>query len=127
MPQVFTSWKASVPIIERGTCPVIATSGTESSFASAIAVIRFVAPGPEVAKQTAALPVERAMPWAINPAPCSCRASICRIGLAYRALYSGRFAPPGIPAIMVTPRISSILMSISAPFIFIAVSPFAIK
>jgi hypothetical protein len=75
MPEVSTSWKASVPIIARGTCPVIATNGIESSLASAIAVTRFVAPGPEEATQTAASPVARAQPWAMKPAPCSWRAS----------------------------------------------------
>ena len=39
---------------------MIATRGTESSFASAIAVTRFVAPGPDVPKQTAGEPVTRA-------------------------------------------------------------------
>ena len=39
------------------TCPVIATSGTESMCASAIGVTRLVAPGPEVAMQTPTLPV----------------------------------------------------------------------
>ena len=35
-----------------GTCPVIATIGTESMCASAIGVTRLVAPGPLVAIQT---------------------------------------------------------------------------
>jgi len=52
-----------VPIIAFGTWPVMATIGIESSFASAIAVSRLVAPGPEVPKQTAGWPVARAMPW----------------------------------------------------------------
>ena len=43
-----------------GTCPVIASRGTLSSFASAIEVTRFVAPGPLVAMQTPILPVLRA-------------------------------------------------------------------
>ncbi len=70
-PNVSTSWNASVPSSARGTCPVIATSGIESSFASAIAVIRFVAPGPDDAMQTPGRPVARAMPCAMKPAPCS--------------------------------------------------------
>jgi hypothetical protein len=53
---------------------VIATSGIESSLASAIAVSRLVAPGPEDAMQTAGMPVARAIPWAMKPPPCSCRA-----------------------------------------------------
>ena len=44
----------------RGTCPVIATSGVESRYASAIPVTKFVAPGPLVAMTTPALPVARA-------------------------------------------------------------------
>ena len=42
------------------TWPVMATIGTLSSLASAMAVTRFVAPGPLVAMQTPILPVVRA-------------------------------------------------------------------
>ena len=42
------------------TWPVMQTSGTESIQALAMPVTRFVAPGPEVAQQTPALPVTRA-------------------------------------------------------------------
>src|ERR1700722_18405749 len=49
------------------------TRGTESIFASAMPVIRFVAPGPLVAIATPTLPVTRANPSAANTAPCSCR------------------------------------------------------
>ncbi|SLJ33393.1 Uncharacterised protein [Mycobacteroides abscessus subsp. abscessus] len=51
------SWKASVPIIGNGTWPVMATTGTESAWASASGVTRLVAPGPEVARQTPTRPV----------------------------------------------------------------------
>ena len=51
------SWKASVPIATEGTCPVIATTATESIAASARGVTKFVAPGPDVAIQTPARPV----------------------------------------------------------------------
>ena len=54
------SWKASVPMTDCATWPVIATSGTESRFAVAIPVRRFVAPGPDVAMQTPGLPPARA-------------------------------------------------------------------
>ncbi len=57
MPTMSASWKASVPIAWVTTWPVIATSGTESMFASAIGVTRLVAPGPEVAMQTPTFPV----------------------------------------------------------------------
>ena len=57
MPEMSASWKASVPISVRPTCPVIATTGIESICASASGVTRLVAPGPEVAMQTPTLPV----------------------------------------------------------------------
>ena len=56
-PVISVSWKASVPIAGLPTCPVIATRGTESIIAVAIPVIRFVAPGPDVANATPTLPV----------------------------------------------------------------------
>ena len=57
MPTMSASWKASVPMAALGTCPVMATSGTESMYASAIGVTRLVAPGPLVAMQTPTRPV----------------------------------------------------------------------
>ena len=91
------SWKASLPMTACGTCPVMATIGTLSSLASARAVTRFVAPGPLVAMQTPTLPVVRAMPWAANPPPCSCRGRIVRMAscCANSAWCSGMLAPPG--------------------------------
>ncbi len=44
------------------TCPVMATMGTESMWASAIGVTRFVAPGPEVAMHTPTRPVADGIP-----------------------------------------------------------------
>jgi len=61
------------------TLHVIATIGIESMYAVAIPVTRFVAPGPEVAKQTPTLPVALAYPSAACAAPCSCDVSICVI------------------------------------------------
>ncbi|CAB4598757.1 unannotated protein [freshwater metagenome] len=58
------SWNASVPIAAEGTCPVIATIGTESIAASPIGVTKFVAPGPDVAMQTPTRPVTWAYPVA---------------------------------------------------------------
>ena len=111
-----TSWKASVPIMELGTWPVMQMTGTESSLASAMAVRVLVAPGPEVAKNTAGSPVVRAMPWAMKPAPCSCRASTWRMAvLLESASYSGRLAPPGMPGMIWTPWRSSRRMVSSAP------------
>ena len=57
MPEMSASWKASVPISERPTCPVTATTGIESICASASGVTRLVAPGPEVAIMTPTFPV----------------------------------------------------------------------
>ena len=57
MPQMSASWKASVPMAEEATWPVMATIGTESMCASASGVTRLVAPGPEVAMHTPTLPV----------------------------------------------------------------------
>ena len=58
-------------ILSVDTCPVMATSGAPSELASATPVIRFVAPGPSVARQTPAFPVSRPYTSAINAAPCS--------------------------------------------------------
>ena len=63
-PTISISWKESFPISGIGTFAVIATSGTESIYAVAIPVTRFVAPGPEVAIHTPTFPVERAYPSA---------------------------------------------------------------
>ena len=50
------SWKASVPMAARGTWPQISTTGTESAMQSRIGVTAFVAPGPEVTRNTPTLP-----------------------------------------------------------------------
>ena len=55
-PKISASWKASVPIDPEATCPVIATRGTESIWALASPVRRFIAPGPDVAMQTPVFP-----------------------------------------------------------------------
>ena len=51
------------------TWPVMATSGMLSSLASAMAVTRFVAPGPLVAMQTPGLPVRAGVALGGEPAP----------------------------------------------------------
>ena len=56
MPVTSASWKPSVPIRSVRTWPVMNTVGTLSIIASAMAVTRFVAPGPEVASATPTLP-----------------------------------------------------------------------
>ena len=78
MPVMSASWNASVPISGRLCCPVIATSGMESMWASAIGVTRLVAPGPDVAMHTPTLPVACAYPVAACPPPCSWRTSTWR-------------------------------------------------
>jgi hypothetical protein len=60
MPVMSASWKPSRPMSPVTTSPVMASTGTESIQASAMPVTRFVAPGPEVAKQMPTLPVTRA-------------------------------------------------------------------
>ncbi len=74
------SWNASLPSAEVGTCPQIASIGTESAIASRIGVTRLVAPGPEVTTATPTLPEARARPAAMKPAPCSLAGTISGIG-----------------------------------------------
>ena len=79
IPTMSASWKASEPMAAELTWPVMNTTAWESMWASAIAVTRFVAPGPEVAIATPTRPVARWYPWAAWPAPCSWRTRMCRI------------------------------------------------
>ncbi|MFN8644050.1 MAG: hypothetical protein U0802_21245 [Candidatus Binatia bacterium] len=95
------SWKASLPIIARGTCPVIATSGIESSQRRRRPSADWSPQAPEVPKHTAGRPVARAIPCAMKPAPCSWRASTWRMQLARSASCNGRLAP--MPAMMSMP------------------------
>ncbi len=55
-PMTSDSWKASVPTALTATCPVIATTGTESAYAVASPVTMLSAPGPLVAKTTPTAP-----------------------------------------------------------------------
>ncbi len=54
------SWNASVPIAAVATWPQITTMGMESAMQSRTGVTVFVAPGPEVTRQTPTRPVARA-------------------------------------------------------------------
>ena len=121
-PKVSASWKASVPMRLEFTWPVMATRGMESLRASAMAVRRFMAPGPLVAIQTAGRPVVLAIPWAMKPAACSWRTSTWRMELEASWLYRGRTEPPGIPATVVTPCRSSSFTIIWAPVASIIIS-----
>ena len=114
---VGVSWNASVPIMRRGTCPVIATIGTESSSASARPVTRFVAPGPEVAMQTPTRPVHLAYPSAAKTSPCSWRHNTLRtpVLLFVRLWWISIEAPPGYANTQSTPSRSSASTRMSAP------------
>ena len=118
MPVMSASWKASVPISARVCWPVIATTGTESIWASASGVTRFVAPGPEVAMHTPTRPVACAYPVAACPAPCSWRTSTWRTFVeSSSGSYAGRIVPPGIPNTASHPRASSERTRACAPVI----------
>ena len=60
MPITSASWKAFVPRSVVFTWPVMNSVGVESIWASAMAVTRFVAPGPEVPIATPTRPLARA-------------------------------------------------------------------
>ena len=60
IPRTSVSWNASRPMTAVETCPVMATTGTESMNAHARPVTRFVAPGPLVTRHTPGRPVARA-------------------------------------------------------------------
>ena len=70
MSTTLTYWCDSLWIRSRPACPVMATTGARSRFASAMPVMRFVAPGPSVARHTPARPVSRPQTSAMNAAPC---------------------------------------------------------
>lgn len=90
------SWNPSVPIMRRGTWPVMATSGTESIMASASPVTRLVAPGPEVAMHTPVRPEALAYPSAAKISPCSWRHRMLRMrGARVSAWWISSDAPPG--------------------------------
>ena len=77
------------------TCPEMTTIGIESMYAVPSAVTVFVAPGPDVTITTPGLPVARAYPSAMCPAPCSCRTRMKLNVASYSASNVGRIAPPG--------------------------------
>ncbi|MNN49232.1 hypothetical protein D3C81_1637460 [compost metagenome] len=64
IPNIFTSWKLSLPIRSVETWPVNTTIGTESINALAIPVTALVAPGPDVTNATPGRPVTLAYPSA---------------------------------------------------------------
>src|SRR5690606_33467043 len=117
MPLMSASWNASEPIDPVGTCPVIATTGTESMYASVRGVTRLVAPGPEVAMHTPTRPLAWAYPVAAWPAPCSWRTSTWRTDESCSGTYAGRIAPPGMPNTTSTPSASNDRTSAPAPVV----------
>ena len=60
MPITSASWKAFVPLRVVFTWPVMKSVGVLSMWASAMAVTKFVAPGPDVPSATPGLPEARA-------------------------------------------------------------------
>ena len=60
MPITSASWKAFVPRSVVFTWPVMNSVGVRSIWASAMAVTKFVAPGPDVPSATPGLPDARA-------------------------------------------------------------------
>ncbi len=67
-------------MLEVDPAPEMTSMGAESAYACPIAVATFVTPGPLMTKHTPGVPVTRAYPCAMNPAPCSCRVETWRIG-----------------------------------------------
>ncbi len=112
------SWKASVPMKRRGTCPVMATNGTLSSSASAKPVTRLVAPGPEVAIHTPTRPEALAYPSAAKISPCSCRHRTFLITSdLVKAWWISIEAPPGYANRVLTPSLSRASTKMSLPFL----------
>jgi hypothetical protein len=68
-----SSWNASRPCCASAAPPAMATTGECATYAPAMPVTRFVAPGPLVTRHTAGAPVTRASPSAMKAPPCSWR------------------------------------------------------
>lgn len=86
------------------TFPVIATKGTESIYAVAIPVTRFVAPGPDVAIHTPTLPEALAYPSAACAAPAHGKLNNALFALyIYINNHIYLKQPPGYPKTVSTP------------------------
>jgi len=90
-------WCDSLCIRSWPAWAVSATSGARSMLASATPVMRFVAPGPSVARHTPALPVSRPYTSAMNAAPCSWRVMTKRMDEPSKASSRSMFSSPGTP------------------------------
>src|ERR1700732_1981639 len=86
-----------------------------SELAVAKPVVRLETPGPEVAMAIPALPVMRPMPPAMKAAFCSCRQTTVSIVESTSALKTASILAPGTPKTCVTPCISSVRTTSSAP------------
>src|SRR4051794_18135390 len=99
-------WCDSLCIRSRSPWPVMATTGERSRNASAIAVTRFVAPGPSVPRQTPARRVSRPYMSAMYAPPCSWRTgtnvTLERSSDSLRSSVSS----PGMPNTYLTPSAS---------------------
>ena len=113
-----SSWNAPGPITCVSTCPVIASSGARSTFASHSPVIRFVAPGPAMLKQAAGRPVSFAYAEAANAAAPSWRIpmNVIRPSASSRRIASAspRLEWPTIPKTWRTPQFATVSMRMSA-------------
>ena len=107
-----TSWNAPGPSTCVSTCPVSASTGERSTFASQSPVRRFVAPGPAMDRQAAGLPVsfpyaeaanDAAPSWRIPTKVISPAASRRRIASA-----SPRLECPTIPHTHRTPQFTRV-------------------
>ncbi len=92
-----TYWWDSLWRRPRASWPVIATTGARSRLASARPVVRFVAPGPRVARHTPARPVSRPQTSAMKAAACSWRTATKRTGESRRASFRSSVSSPGTP------------------------------
>ena len=93
-----TSWNSAKCSDWRGLRPVRQTTGRRSWHASTSPVVRFVAPGPDVAMQQANLPVSFASAAAMRLAFASLRTQTqFRRGFAQTAFTRGTNAPPCPP------------------------------
>ena len=99
-------WCDSLCIRSRSPWPVIATSGERSRNASAIAVTRFVAPGPSVPRQTPARCVSRPYMSAMYAPPCSWRTGTKETLERSSDSLRSSVSSPGMPNTYLTPSAS---------------------
>src|SRR5262245_18316963 len=101
------AWWLSLWSLLLSACPVMTTIGARSMFESATPVIRLVAPGPSVPRQTPASPVSRPCTSAMNAAACSCRHSTNWIfPESWSEIIKSAFSSPGSPKMRFTPSFS---------------------